>query len=70
MYSSATFTRPDMSLHEAQVARLDGICRKLDLRPGEHVLEIGTGWGGFALHAAQRYGCKVTTTTISQEQYA
>lgn len=69
MYSSATFTRPDMSLHEAQVARLDGICRKLDLRPGEHIVEIGTGWGGFALHAAQRYGCKVTTTTISQEQY-
>lgn len=69
MYSSATFTRPDMSLHEAQIARLDGICRKLDLRPGEHVVEIGTGWGGFALHAAQRYGCKVTTTTISQEQY-
>jgi cyclopropane-fatty-acyl-phospholipid synthase len=69
MYSSATFARPDMSLHEAQIARLDGICRKLDLRPGEHVGEIGTGWGGFALHAAQRYGCKVTTTTISQEQY-
>jgi cyclopropane-fatty-acyl-phospholipid synthase len=70
MYSSATFTRPDMSLHEAQIARLDGICRKLDLRPGEHVVEIGTGWGGFALHAAQNYGCKVTTTTISQEQYS
>lgn len=69
MYSSATFTRPDMSLHEAQVARLDGICRKLDLQPGEHIVEIGAGWGGFALHAAQRYGCKVTTTTISQEQY-
>jgi cyclopropane-fatty-acyl-phospholipid synthase len=69
MYSSATFTRSDMSLHEAQIARLDGICRKLDLKPGEHIVEIGTGWGGFALHAAQRYGCKVTTTTISQEQY-
>jgi len=69
MYSSATFARPDMSLHDAQLARLDGICRKLDLRPGEHIVEIGTGWGGFALHAAQRYGCKVTTTTISQEQY-
>jgi cyclopropane-fatty-acyl-phospholipid synthase len=69
MYSSATFTRPDMSLHEAQLARLDGICRKLDLRPGEHIVEIGTGWGAFALHAAQRYGCKVTTTTISREQY-
>ena len=69
MYSSAIFTRPGMSLHEAQLARLDVICRKLDLRPGEHIVEIGTGWGGFALHAAQRYGCKVTTTTISQEQY-
>jgi cyclopropane-fatty-acyl-phospholipid synthase len=69
MYSSAIFTRPGMSLREAQLARLDLICRKLDLRPGEHVVEIGTGWGGFALHAAQRYGCKVTTTTISQEQY-
>jgi cyclopropane-fatty-acyl-phospholipid synthase len=69
MYSSAIFTRPDMSLYEAQLARLDLICRKLDLRPGEHIVEIGTGWGGFALHAAQRYGCRVTTTTISQEQY-
>lgn len=69
MYSSAIFTRPDMSLHEAQLERLDIICRKLDLRPGERVVEIGTGWGGFALHAAQRYGCQVTTTTISQEQY-
>jgi cyclopropane-fatty-acyl-phospholipid synthase len=69
MYSSAIFTRPDMSLHEAQLARLDLICRKLDLRPGERIVEIGTGWGGFALHAAQRYGCRVTTTTISQEQY-
>lgn len=69
MYSSATFTRPDMTLHQAQIARLDGICRKLALKPGEHIVEIGTGWGGFALHAAQRYGCKVTTTTISQEQH-
>ena len=68
MYSAATFTRPDMSLHEAQLARLDAICRKLDLRPSDHLLEIGTGWGGFALHAAQTYGCRVTTTTISQEQ--
>ncbi|MET0660014.1 MAG: cyclopropane-fatty-acyl-phospholipid synthase family protein [Steroidobacteraceae bacterium] len=69
MYSAATFTQPDMSLHEAQLARLDSICRKLELRPGEHLLEIGTGWGGFALHAAQNYGCRVTTTTISKEQY-
>ena len=69
MYSSAIFPRPDMSLHEAQLARLDHICRKLQLQPGDHVVEIGTGWGGFALHAAQHYGCRVTTTTISREQY-
>lgn len=70
MYSSAMFARADMTLHEAQIERLDAICRKLDLKPGDHVLEIGTGWGGFALHAARNYGCKVTTTTISKEQYA
>jgi cyclopropane-fatty-acyl-phospholipid synthase len=69
MYSSAIFTRPDMSLHEAQLTRLDHICRKLQLGPNDHVLEIGTGWGGFALHAAQRYGCRVTTTTLSREQH-
>ena len=69
MYSSAIFERPDMSLHEAQLARLDHVCRKLRLGPDDHVLEIGTGWGGFALHAAQHYGCRVTTTTISGEQY-
>ena len=70
MYSSAIFERPDMSLHEAQQARLDRICRKLQLKPDDHVMEIGTGWGGFALHAARHYGCRVTTTTISAEQYA
>jgi len=69
MYSSAVFERPGMTLEEASVAKLDRICRKLDLRPGDHVLEIGTGWGGFALHAAGRYGCRVTTTTISRSQY-
>jgi cyclopropane-fatty-acyl-phospholipid synthase len=70
MYSSAVFEHPAMTLEEAQVAKLERICRRLDLRPGERVLEIGTGWGGFALHAAGRYGCQVTTTTISEEQYA
>ncbi|MBT8058824.1 MAG: cyclopropane-fatty-acyl-phospholipid synthase family protein [Gammaproteobacteria bacterium] len=70
MYSSAIFTRPDMSLHEAQLARLDHICRKLELSEKDHVVEIGTGWGGFAIHAARNYGCRVTTTTISAEQYA
>ncbi|MCW8872857.1 MAG: cyclopropane-fatty-acyl-phospholipid synthase family protein [Xanthomonadales bacterium] len=69
MYSSAIFERPDMSLHEAQQARLDRICNQLQLKPDDHVVEIGTGWGGFALHAARHYGCRVTTTTISAEQY-
>jgi len=69
MYSSAIFTNPAMSLHQAQLARLDHICRKLQLNEADHVLEIGTGWGGFALHAAMHFGCRVTTTTISREQY-
>lgn len=69
MYSSAIFQRPETGLHEAQLYRLDRICQKLDLQAGDHVIEIGTGWGGFAIHAAQNYGCRVTTTTISEEQY-
>ncbi|MCA9041164.1 MAG: class I SAM-dependent methyltransferase [Planctomycetaceae bacterium] len=69
MYSSAYFEREDCSLKEASEAKLDLICRKLQLAPEDHVLEIGTGWGGFAEHAARQYGCRVTTTTISQEQY-
>ena len=69
-YSCAVFERPDMSLEEASTAKLDRICRKLSLVPGDHVLEIGTGWGGFAVHAASRFGCRVTSTTISAEQYA
>ena len=69
MYSSAIFRNPQMSLYEAQVYRLDQICRKLDLQPEDHLLEIGTGWGGLAIHAAKHYGCQVTTTTISREQY-
>lgn len=70
MYSCAIFERNDMSLHQAQLARLDRVCRKLQLQPGDHVVEIGTGWGGFALHAAANYGARVTTTTISGEQFA
>jgi cyclopropane-fatty-acyl-phospholipid synthase len=70
MYSSAIFERPEMTLAQAQVAKLEAICRKLDLGPQDHVLEIGTGWGGFALHAAGNYGCRVTTTTISPNQHA
>jgi cyclopropane-fatty-acyl-phospholipid synthase len=69
MYSCAIFERDGMTLEEAQVARLDRICRKLDLTPGDHLLEIGTGWGAMAIHAAKHYGCRVTTTTISRQQY-
>ncbi len=69
MYSSGVFERADNTLEEASLAKLDRICRKLELKPGDHVLEIGTGWGGFALHAARKYGCRVTTTTISRRQY-
>jgi cyclopropane-fatty-acyl-phospholipid synthase len=67
-YSCAIFEPPAASLHQAQLAKLDRICRKLELGPSDHVLEIGSGWGGFAIHAASRYGCRVTTTTISGEQ--
>ena len=70
MYSSALFAQPDDTLETAQVRKLDRICRKLALAPGERVIEIGTGWGGFALHAAHHYGVHVTTTTISREQHA
>ena len=69
MYSSAIYTHEDESLETAQLRRLDRICQKLDLKPGMSLVEIGTGWGGFALHAAQHYGARVTTTTISAEQY-
>ena len=68
MYSSAIFERRDMTLADASRAKLDRICDKLDLQPSDHVLEIGTGWGGFALHAAITRGCRVTTTTLSREQ--
>ena len=55
-----------MSLDEAQEAKLERVCRKLELNEDDHLLEIGTGWGSLALHAAGRYGCRVTTTTISR----
>lgn len=70
MYSCAVFPRPDAGLAEAQEAKLDLICRKLALRPEHRVVEIGTGWGGFALHAARTVGCRVWTTTISAAQRA
>jgi cyclopropane-fatty-acyl-phospholipid synthase len=68
-YSCAVFDEPGMTLAEAQTAKLERVCEKLDLGPGDHVLEIGTGWGSFAIHAASTRGCRVTTTTISREQY-
>lgn len=69
MYSSAIYVDPAESLETAQRRRLERICTKLDLRPGQRVVEIGTGWGGFAIHAAREHGVHVTTTTISQRQY-
>ena len=69
MYSSAYFESADTSLEDASIAKLDRICRKLDLSADDEVIEIGTGWGGFAIHAATHYGCRVTTTTISKQQY-
>ena len=69
MYSCAFFDDPSASLADASRAKLERLCRKIDLGPQDHVLEIGTGWGGFAVHAATRHGAKVTTTTISDAQY-
>lgn len=69
MYSCAYYQDERTNLEQASVAKLERICQKLQLKPQDHVLEIGTGWGGFALHAAANFGCKVTTTTISREQY-
>jgi cyclopropane-fatty-acyl-phospholipid synthase len=68
-YSCALYERAEMDLEAAQLAKIDRACRKLALQPGERLLEIGTGWGSFALHAAREYGCHVTTTTISPAQY-
>ncbi|MCA9004690.1 MAG: class I SAM-dependent methyltransferase, partial [Planctomycetaceae bacterium] len=68
-YSCGVFEHPGATMQEASLAKLDRVCRYLDLKPQDHLLEIGTGWGGLALYAAQNYGCRVTTTTISREQY-
>jgi cyclopropane-fatty-acyl-phospholipid synthase len=70
MYSSAIFPSEEATLDEAARHKLEVICHKLELGPTDHVLEIGTGWGGLAVHAAQHHGCRVTTTTISREQHA
>ena len=69
MYSSAVFKEPSMSLEQASNYKKELICQKLQLKPMDHLVEIGRGWGGFAIYAAQHYGCKVTTITISQAQY-
>lgn len=70
MYSSALFEGKELSLEEASTAKLDSLCRKLRLSADDHLVEIGTGWGGMAMHAAKHYGCRVTTTTISEQQHA
>ena len=69
MYSSAVFKNPHDSLYKGSIHKLETICQGLELTSQDHIIEIGSGWGGFAIYAAQQYGCKVTTTTISKEQY-
>jgi cyclopropane-fatty-acyl-phospholipid synthase len=69
MYSCAYYPTAESCLEEAAIAKLERICQKLNLQPQDHLLEIGTGWGGLAIHAAKHYGCRVTTTTISRQQY-
>ena len=69
-YSSGIFLRPGMTLEQAQEEKLDRVCRRLGLRGDHSVVEVGTGWGSFALHAASRYGCSVLTTTLAAEQHA
>ncbi|WP_068829817.1 SAM-dependent methyltransferase [Pseudomonas sp. BMS12] len=69
MYSAAMFDTAHDSLEQAQLNKLERICQKLDLKPDDHLLEIGTGWGSMAIYAASHYGCRVTTTTLSRQQY-
>ncbi|WP_346836616.1 cyclopropane-fatty-acyl-phospholipid synthase family protein [Microbulbifer sp. SAOS-129_SWC] len=69
MYSAAVFPQAEATLEQASMNKLERICQKLRLQPSDHLLEIGTGWGGMAVYAARHYGCQVTTTTISREQY-
>lgn len=68
-YSAAYFSNPDANLKEAQIAKYDRLCREMKLQADDHVLEIGSGWGGNAIHMASRYNCRVTTVTISEEQH-
>ena len=69
-YSSAYFQKDEVSLEEAQVAKYEALCKHLYLKKEHHLLEIGSGWGGFSLHVAKKYGCRITTITISDEQFA
>lgn len=69
MYSAAVFPTAESGLEEASRHKVDLICRRLQLKETDHLLEIGTGWGGLAIHAAKKYGCRVTTTTISEQQF-
>ncbi len=69
-YSCGIFEREDSTLHEAQLEKIDRACRRLELSPGDRLLEIGTGWGSMAVHAASHYGCRVTTTTVSEAQHS
>jgi cyclopropane-fatty-acyl-phospholipid synthase len=68
-YSCGIFAHEQATMYDASIAKFDAVCRKLALTPNDHLVEIGTGWGGLAMHAAERYGCRVTTTTISREQH-
>ncbi|MDF1743958.1 MAG: class I SAM-dependent methyltransferase, partial [Gimesia sp.] len=68
-YSCGVFEQPSSTMHDASLAKLERVCRHLSLESDDHLLEIGTGWGGLAIYAAKNFGCQVTTTTISREQY-
>jgi cyclopropane-fatty-acyl-phospholipid synthase len=68
-YSCGIFEHPGATMEQASLAKYERVCRRLRVQPGDHVLEIGSGWGGFALYAAAQHGCRVTTTTVSQRQY-
>lgn len=70
LYSSGLYTSDSDTLEQAQINKMERLCQQLDLQPDDHVIEIGTGWGAMAIYMAQTYGCRVTTTTISEEQYA
>lgn len=70
LYSSGVYQKDTDTLEQAQVNKMERLCQQLKLQPSDHVIEIGTGWGGMAIYMAKHYGCRVTTTTISEEQYA